>query len=792
MMMKKITAILSVLWGACAFSMPIHDSIRLELNKSDGQYATDDTVRVFAIVNEVPDDTVWMRIVRNNDLGNPVSDNELKLKEGRNLILEKTYDEAQSVIITLHVPGDEVNAGFLIAPETFRPGFDKPDDLEEFWRREIRRMRQIKMNPEKEEVPSGVDGIKACSVTVNCPGPRPVRGYVAYPENAGKGSLPIIVFLHAAGKGPGTQSHVNVAAYYASLGALAIDVNAHGFLNGEPDEYYNALFDGELKDYALREPVSKDNYYFKWMFLRAQRAVDYLTQDPLWDGKRIIVTGTSQGGAQSAFLAGVDKRVTHAAMVVPGMMDQGGSIAGHACAWPATMNKYPDSSISVSPYFDPALLIGNTRAKIWCEVGLFDPLCPATGILAGMNQVKTEKRILTVQRGHGLDSVTSRGHGPVDKEMELFIRDAVAKNVTGKNAGKLDKGKLRSKIGDSQNARIDTHGIIGSQVIVYQNGKEIMNECFGSKGVGLEPLGGNELYRIASMTKPVTGLALLLEQERGNLNIYDDVADYLPEFSEMYLKDGSKAENKIKIYQLVTHSSGIPDVKIGSKSFTLDSALTYLAKQPLDFDPGTGNRYSTGAFDLAAKIIEKTSGMEFGEYLETNIFDKLGMNDTGFEPDGSQWDRMVAVFSKKDDGSYGNLPENRECVFGSFPTCYHAAGAALASTAEDYMKFAMMLAGGGKLRGHKRVIGEKALRQYHAVLDGNGGLKWGMGVRVIDCDDNVLPRGSYGWSGYYGSHFWIDPVNKIVAVYMRNQDFAGGAGADAANELERDVMSSFQ
>lgn len=790
--MKRLSAILALLWSVCAFSTPIYDSIRLELNKADGQYAIGDTVRVYAVVDELPDTTVLMRTVRNGNYDNPLSDEGLNLSEGRNLILEDVYAEPQSVIITLHVPGEELNAGFVVAPEAFTPGFDKPADLMRFWRREIRKMRKVKMTSETEAIPSGVNGIEAYSLTLNCVGPKPVRGYVAYPKDAEKGSLPIIVFLHAAGKGPGTQSHVSVAAQYASYGALAIDVNAHGFLNGEPDEYYDELYEGELKGYAGREPSSKDDYYFKWMFLRAQRTVDYLTKDPLWDGKRIIVTGNSQGGAQSAFLAGIDKRITHAVMTVPAMMDQGGSLAGHRCAWPATMEKYPDSTISNSPYFDPSLLIGNTRAKIWCEIGLFDPTCPPTGIFAGLNQVRTEKVVHTVQRSHGLDDVTSRGHEPFDRDKDIFFRKAVSGNVRQKAHGKLNIDVLRANIENSQKARIASSGIVGSQVIVCQDGKQLLNECFGTKGLGLDSLRGNELFRIASMTKSVTGLALLIEQERGHLDIFDHVSDYLPEFSEMFLQDGTRAANKIQLYQLVTHSSGIGEVIVKGKSFNIDSAVVSLVDRPLDFNPGTDDKYSTGAFDVAAKIIENVSGMEYGEYLKVNIFDKLGMSDATFEPSAGQWDRMVAVFSKKSDGTYVNQPENRNFVCGIFPVCFHAAGASLAMTAEDYMKFALMLANGGKLPGHKRVIGRKTLAQYCMPLAGKGGEKWGMGVRVIDCYDNTLPKGSYGWSGFYGSHFWIDPDNRIVAVYMRNQDFEGGAGADAANELERDVMNALQ
>ena len=378
-------------------------------------------------------------------------------------------------------------------------------------------------------------------------------------------------------------------------------------------------------------------------------------------------------------------------------------------------------------------------------------------------------------------------------------------------AFKLDANKLEQKISASQANRIANGLNTGAHIIVNQNGEELLNKTYGKDGVNGEALKSDAMYRIASMTKPVTAVALLIEYDRGHIDIYADVADYLPQFKDMQVKvtdkDGNvtgtvKANNPIKVYQLVSHTSGVGEVSLTGQNrdeFNVQSAMEYLAAQPLDFEPGTQQFYSTGAFDVAAAIIEKTSGLEFSEYLKVNIFDKLGMKDTTFEPTDEQWARFVKVHGaelNKATGKYDvfDTPTTEGCVFGGFPATYHAAGAALASTADDYMKFAQMLLNKGKAEDGTAVMSEKAVElMMTPVVDEKimpGDQKWGLGVRVITGTGNTLPKGAFGWSGAYGSHFWVDPTNKITAVYMKNTSFDGGAGNQTANEFEKDVMNS--
>ena len=230
------------------------------------------------------------------------------------------------------------------------------------------------------------------------------------------------------------------------------------------------------------------------------------------------------------------------------------------------------------------------------------------------------------------------------------------------------------------------------------------------------------------------------------------------------------------------------------ENMTLEYVTDYFATQPLSFEPGTAQEYNTVAYDVAARIIELTSGMPFGEYLKVNIFDKLGMTDTTFAPTSAQWERFVAVHGRDENGKAFNSPMIEDCVIGNFPVTYQAAGAALAGTGEDYMKFAQMLLNNGKAADGTQVVSEEMVKLMatpmvsEKIMPGNQ--RWGLGVRVF-VRDGALPKGTFGWSGMYGTHFWVDPSNQITAVYMKNSLYDGGAGAATANQFERDVMGSF-
>lgn len=430
-MKRIILTIAAIAATMSAFAQNAAEYVTLRTDRPDGIYAVGDSVKVWADLAGMPEKELTMRVYKNGEYKS-VSTETLTLKEGANLVFSGAYGEPCQYMINISdgkaTRTGANNAGFVVAPETAEPGFDEPSDLLSFWNGEIKKMRKMKIKAVETPVEYKKKEIAVKEIEINCVGPAPVRGYMAYPADAEPKSLPIIIFLHAAGHTGSTSAKVGTAASLASkYHALAVDVNAHGFLNQQPEEYYKDLYEGSLKDYTSQGIESRNGYYFKWMFLRAERTVDYLVTNPLWDGKHIIVRGTSQGGMQSAFLAGIDSRITAAAVTVPAGLDQGASLKGRACSWPKTMSKFPEETRTVSPYFDPALLLKYSKAEFWCEIGLFDTTCPAMNVFAAMNQLKAPKTIITYQRSHNLDKSFRPAHKPVEKSEEEFIRNAASK-----------------------------------------------------------------------------------------------------------------------------------------------------------------------------------------------------------------------------------------------------------------------------------------------------------------------------------------------------------------------------
>lgn len=427
-------AALSISLSAMAGS--IKENVKFRINSEDGIYAKGEPVKVIADVSAVPEGETILRIFKNG-VKKPVKSKKIVLQEGENVILEESYDETVAMMITMASKEDKKDkayVGWVVAPEGFTPGFEEPSDLMTWWGKEIAKMRKLKMKAKVTPVDmcegKDADKFEAFDLEVNCVGDAPVRGYMVRPKDAAKGSLPIIIYVHGAGvKGPSNRSSVKTAWGDArrGSGAIAVDLNAHGMLNGQPQSYYDALNEGELAGYATREPETRDNYYFKGMFLRLQRLVDYLVKDPAWDGKHIIVRGGSQGGAQTAFIASMDPRITTAVMTVPAMLDQGGSLQGRRSTWPGVTDKYGMESAAgkVCPYFDPALMLKYAKANFWIELGLFDETCPPANVYAGINQIKSPKEVHTFQRGHGTvwakDKEGKERHKTLDKAQAKFI-----------------------------------------------------------------------------------------------------------------------------------------------------------------------------------------------------------------------------------------------------------------------------------------------------------------------------------------------------------------------------------
>ncbi len=374
----------------------------------------------------------------------------------------------------------------------------------------------------------------------------------------------------------------------------------------------------------------------------------------------------------------------------------------------------------------------------------------------------------------------------------------------------LNKDVLEKQLENTIISDIQKGTIGGAAVAVMQNGKTVYQNCFGNDKLGVN-VTENTLFRLASMTKPITTVAVLLLVERGLLDLDMKVSRFIPEFAQMYIgeKQGNEVKNvvlattPITLRHLLSHSSGVGSGVVGdfvrdnipaTDRTSLKKVVEYYSQNPLDFEPATKQFYSgVHAFDVLARIVEIVSAMPYDEFLKKEIFEPLGMLDTTFAPTAEQWNRMIPMHNYVDDKAViANLPENT--IFGGIPTSCCCGGAGLASTLNDYKKFADMLLHKG-VSGNTQLISEKmitqmATPQLSKSLMG-GPVVWGLGVRIVIDESYVdLPVGSYGWSGAYGTHFWVDPENNITAIYLKNSFYDGGAGAITAKQFEKDVKKA--
>ena len=369
----------------------------------------------------------------------------------------------------------------------------------------------------------------------------------------------------------------------------------------------------------------------------------------------------------------------------------------------------------------------------------------------------------------------------------------------------LNRGKLIKNIDAVAEYDFAENKVFGSAYYVWQDGEEY-EKCYGRVGLASDtPVSASTLFRLASMTKPITAVATLILVERGLLSLDDGVDRYLPEFADIQIKEVSgktyAPEKLPTIKNILTHTSGIGSRldKLAAMPRedrqTLDSAIAFYLENGLDFEPGSMQMYSgTAAFDVLTKIIEKVTGTDYLEFLKKEIFEPCGMVDTTFIPTAEQQARMIEMHTKKDgENAAFTMPDG--CVFEDVPYSHYLGGAGLVSTLRDYGNFARMLLNRGETP-NGRILQESTFNlmcvQQVPTEIMPGYERWGLGVRVI-VDDAYphLPRETFGWSGAYGSHFWIDPNNKIFAVFLKNSKFDGGAANESARNLEKAVYSSF-
>jgi CubicO group peptidase (beta-lactamase class C family) len=344
--------------------------------------------------------------------------------------------------------------------------------------------------------------------------------------------------------------------------------------------------------------------------------------------------------------------------------------------------------------------------------------------------------------------------------------------------------------------RIESRDIAGAVTLVSRKGRVAHFEAQGLMDIETnKPMAKDAIFRIASMTKPVVGVAVMMMIEEGKIRLGDRVSRYIPEFKDLKVAvpqgpvAGGRgappprfymvpAEREITIRDLLTHTSGLVSGTISTAEAgkiqkkptdTLADYIPKLGEVPLEFQPGSRWAYSPSAgFETLGRIVEIASGQPLDQFLRQRIFEPLGMKDTTFNLSDAQRARAATLYQKSGN-ALQKAADQRVAQ-----TTYFAGGGGLSSTADDYAKFAQMLVNGGQLNG-KRLLGTRSVEMMGSpfasdTLPGRQrGEAWGLSVRVIT--DNtarniMLTNGSFGWQGAFGTHFWVDPKEKLVGLLM--------------------------
>lgn len=289
-------------------------------------------------------------------------------------------------------------AGAGFSPDKIVPSLPVPDDFDQFWAEQKKQLAAIPLEPQLTPAsqPNMGEDVECFDAQIKCLGDAPVSGYFARPKNAKPKSLPAILWVHGAGV---RSSLAGTAIQGAKQGMLSMDINAHGIPNGKPNEFYQELTNGRLKGYPSAGRDSRDTIYFKGMFLRLVRAIDFLTSQPEWDGKIVAVVGHSQGGGQALAAGGLDSRVTLIASGVPAICDHSGRAAGRVNGWPklvpdAADGKPEPKSLEASRYVDAVNFATRCKAEAIMSVGFIDGVCPPSSCYAAFNVLRGPKEMI--------------------------------------------------------------------------------------------------------------------------------------------------------------------------------------------------------------------------------------------------------------------------------------------------------------------------------------------------------------------------------------------------------------
>ena len=368
-------------------------------------------------------------------------------------------------------------------------------------------------------------------------------------------------------------------------------------------------------------------------------------------------------------------------------------------------------------------------------------------------------------------------------------------------AGGFSSNRLE-RIDNAMNEWVQKEWMNGAVAMIVHDGKIVYHKAAGYNDLASKtPLQKDGIFRIASQTKAITSVAIMMLFEEGKLLLDDPISKYIPTFNKQVVLDkfnsadttytSVPSKKDITIRDLLTHTSGIGYAQIGSKeanaiyaknnitsglgvtNSTLLDAMTRLGKLPLMHQPGEKFTYGLNS-DLLGCIVEVVSGLSLEAYCQKKIFDPLGMKDTYFNVPMSKAERLPTVYTEDDSNkiiewspTFRDINPNYPII----PKTYFSGGAGLSSTAYDYAIFLQMILNGGKYNG-KQIIAPRTAEimtspQLDFKFNGQDDFSLGFGITSEKSANlNFRNKGSFSWGGYYGTSYWADPKDKLVVLIM--------------------------
>lgn len=380
-------------------------------------------------------------------------------------------------------------------------------------------------------------------------------------------------------------------------------------------------------------------------------------------------------------------------------------------------------------------------------------------------------------------------------------------------------------------AVVDSNKIPGAVAMIVKDGTIVYNQAVGMADIEEgEVMQTDHIFRLASMTKPVTTVAALMLAEWDSLDVNDPVSDYIPEFADIQVLDsvnmsdttwtGEQVSSPVTIHHLITHTSGIAygfiDEQLGAvyrkgnvpdgtvmDGRTIAETMAALGDLPLKHEPGSAWTYGLST-DVLGRVVEVASGMPLDRFFQQEIFEPLGMDSTGFNIAAPQQDEIVALYRNPQPKTLSRVsqlsiegPDSLDINSSQLPEItYFSGGSGLMGTAQDYQVFLQTVLNGGTFGG-TRIFGDQVAEwmREHQIGDlrlGEDGFSYGFMVTLPDGDrSNLREPGRLQWGGLFQTHFWIDPVRNSTVVLM-TQVFPSRHQQELYNGFEQRVNSSYR